>query len=958
MTNKYTIGAFALSAFTLAFNQAVYAQEDAALEEVVVTGIRASLEAAVDAKRNDGRIVDSVVAEDIGKLPDNNIAEALQRVTGVSINRDFGVGSDVSIRGLPQNRVEINGRSSVGDGRSGVSFDDFPASFLQAVEVVKSPTPEMIEGALGGTISLKTARPLDLKDRVIAVSLDAEYADKADNWAPIFSGSFGNNWDFGDAGSFGVMASVAYQDRWLRQDTASASIFPSDKWSSGVIGLEDTPAQNTPSGLYLVPDEHKFEPFTEQRTRTAYNVSMQWAPASELGSFYVDLNSTERDGGQEAYSILSVIGAPTASSATTEDGTGQLNNYVLAGSLPIPKTWSSFRFTESYSNAIGGEWNFTDKLKVSGEYAIAESDTMTLASELNLRAVDPVAEAANPADANQWYTDVTIINSQDQMPTVDYADDEAYTDASHLALREYRHRELPVQNKETAMRLDLEYSEPFGLEWFTAIKTGMRFTDRSYETGESEVRVKDIYKNLTTDGDPDIIWLNELDNVETLVFDDAFEHSGVQGVNDLTSFTVYDAAALRNVGQTYDMIQGLLAGTNLALEGSLDDNLTETKGSYSYIEEDTSAFYLQANLDFDHAHIIVGGRYVKSEITSTAYNQEGDAFVSDGNTYSDFLPSLNVTVDLTEDTLLRFGGAKVMSRPNFSELSPTFVFNSDKVTATRGNPQLNPYRATQFDMALEHYFGTGNMVSFTVFYKDVDSFLSETTYCAYDADAIATQNTTIYDNICLRDDATSDKDSLVFASSQEAFNAALAAGRNGVRTTIDDNGESGNVRGYEIGYQQAFDFLPGAWSGLGVNANYTSAASEQPGGVPLEDISENTYNAQVYWEHEGFAVRLAYTYRDKFLDTITHKRVERVGELVLPADIRTTDNDPTLGNDYRDGLSQLDLSASWDVTDSITLIANASNLTGEPTINQAATGTTFQLQESDRRFSFGVRAKF
>lgn len=191
MTNKYTIGAFALSAFTLAFNQAVYAQEDAALEEVVVTGIRASLEAAVDAKRNDGRIVDSVVAEDIGKLPDNNVAEALQRVTGVSINRDFGVGSEVSIRGLPQNRVEINGRSSVGDGRSGVSFDDFPASFLQAVEVVKSPTPEMIEGALGGTISLKTARPLDLKERVIAVSLDAEYADKADNWAPIFSGSSG-----------------------------------------------------------------------------------------------------------------------------------------------------------------------------------------------------------------------------------------------------------------------------------------------------------------------------------------------------------------------------------------------------------------------------------------------------------------------------------------------------------------------------------------------------------------------------------------------------------------------------------------------------------------------------------------------------------------------------------------------------------------------------------------------
>src|SRR5690606_12475149 len=130
------INTLAISATAFAFAPGVSAQETGEIEEIVIQGIRQSMEAAVDHKRNDGRVVDAIVAEDIGKLPDNNIAGALQRITGVSINRDFGVGSEVSIRGLPQNRVEVNGRSTIGGGRNGISFQDFPASFLSSVEVI------------------------------------------------------------------------------------------------------------------------------------------------------------------------------------------------------------------------------------------------------------------------------------------------------------------------------------------------------------------------------------------------------------------------------------------------------------------------------------------------------------------------------------------------------------------------------------------------------------------------------------------------------------------------------------------------------------------------------------------------------------------------------------------------------------------------------------------------------
>lgn len=957
------INAVTISVATLGFASTALAQDAGAIEEVVVQGIRSSLEAAVDHKRNDGRVVDAVVAEDIGKLPDNNIAEALQRVTGISINRDFGVGSEVSIRGLPQNRVEVNGRSTVGGGRNGISFEDFPASFLSSVEVIKSPTPEMVEGALGGTISLKTTRPLDLKGPVLAGSFDMEYADKADNWAPIFSASAGDTWDLDEAGTFGAMVMLSYQDRRLRRDSFATSLFVYDH--TEIEGL-DEPAKNTPSGKYVVPTEHKFEPFTEDRERTAYNVSLQWAPASGAGNFYVDLNSTERDGGQEAYSILHVSGTPVATADTYEDANGALNNYRMEGNVvAIPKTWSSFRSTDSFSNAIGGEWNFTDNLKVSGEFSHAKSDSTVPNSEFNWRAIDPDLEAADPSQANEWYSDVTIINSQSKAPGVVYDAGEIYTQSEHFALREYRHIDERIKNEETAYRVDVEYTEPMGWEWLTSVKTGLRFTENEYERSRSELRLADMHSKLFDDnGDPTIIWMNDIANafpgaiITPDVGGDAFEHSGFVGTNHIRNFTVYDAKRLQNADQTFNMLQQLLAGTNYAREGSLADNLVESKGSYALINEDTSAFYLQANMDFGRWRAITGGRYIETEITSTAYNQAGTDFVVESQKYNDFLPSLNITYDLTEDTLLRFAAAKVMRRADYSELSPTYLFNSDRITATKGNPGLEPYRATQYDLALEHYFGHGNMVSATIFYKDVASFLKTTGRCDYVPDALAGQNQSdaTYHAICLKDFENRFENSTdyYYAKDRAEFDAAVAEGRHGIQTTLPDNGEKGKIQGFELGYQQAFDFLPRAWSGLGLNANYTYADSEDPNGLALEDISKNTFNAQVYWEYGDFGIRLAYTYRDAFLDNAYEKRTERVGTQVGGID----SDDPTRGNSFRDDMSQLDLSASWDINANLGLVFNVTNLTAEPTIDRSVTGTVWQIEETDRRFTLGVRAKF
>lgn len=900
---------------------------DADVEVIQVTGMLGSMKAAALLKRTDGRIVDAIVAEDIGKLPDNNIAEALQRITGVSINTDFGVGDSVSIRGLPQNRVELNGRSTIGDSRDGISLQDFPSSFLRTVEVVKSPTADMIEGALGGTVSMKTVRPLELDKLTGAFSLDAEYADKTENWAPIFSGSIGNNWDLGDAGSFGVIAMLSFQDRELRQDQFIERTLFKDVEINGLSG-------NPENGEFIVRDQHTVEQYVENRERTALNLSLQWAPESGDGMIYLDLNTTERSGEQSGNSILAVGGALETNSGTTQDANGQINNYTLVNDFAIPKTYSDFRETDSFSHALGAEWNLSDDILISGEIAVASSESTRPDSEFTLRPIER-------ATGNTHTYDGVFSQSGDKLPSIIHSDPGAFTAAENLALRTFKSELKNTKNDETAIRFDIAMDEPLDFDWLSKIKAGVRATSRSYEYEQYKEEIKDIYKDSDA-----ILWIDDYNNAfpnsfTTLSHANSFDQIGLSGQNDLLTFATYNG--LSNPANTYSQLQQLLAGTDFATTGSLRDNQEFQDGAFRDIEEDTVALYVSAYLDFDDITAIVGGRYIQTDLES-AVIRDGDK-LSGKNDYNDFLPSLNVTYTLNDETLLRFAAAKVMRRADFSELSPAFDVNNDITKATQGAIDLDPYRATQFDLSVEHYFGEGNMVSFAVFYKDVESFLSKESSCVANP-ATAGQNVTEWYAVCQLDTAGVSNPNMVFSTDFEDA-AGIAhleglrdAGLTGIDTEKDTNGENGEVQGFEIGYQQFFSDLPGAWAGLGINANYTYADSEQPNGSPLLEISKNTYNIQGFWEYSDYAVRVAYNYRDSFLATENEKRV-----------LNFSDN-------YRDDRGQLDVSASWNVNENFTVIANATNLTGEPSVFQNEYGSAWSYTEADRRYTVGVRGKF
>ena len=944
------------------------AQAEAEIEEIVVTGIREALGRAADQKRNDARIIDAVVSDDIGKLPDNNVAEALQRITGVSINREFGVGSEVSIRGLSQNRVELNGRSTLGDGRNGVDFQDFPTSFLSAVEVIKTPQASMIEGALGGTINLKTLRPLDLQKRIISTSGKLEYTDNTENTGPIMSFTYGDNWDLGSGGFLGLITTVSWQDRELRLDEYRNGIDP-------LLIDVDGDGQEDFGQHILRPDDYSYLPAIEERERFGLNLSMQWAPVSGQGNFYVEAAFTDRSGSDQTFSPIAFNNSPfhtvenragnpadrdpvqsEIDAGYEVDSRSTLTDTYDSDLRFINRTESTFRNTDQMSAAIGGEWDFTSNFTLSGEISLAKSESFIPFNDLRLYGVDQEAEEANPSANNFLTSGATFRTDHSGLPTVILEDRNLLTDPSNFVFRRFDQREGSIDNDETAIRTDISYTEPFGLGFVPSIEAGVRLTDRSFRQERNRLFVTGLENRLQDmDGNPIVINFADFpaDSINLYNFSNAFDGEGARF--DLTRFAAFDAKMLQNAGATRQLVANLLRNTSHAISGNRSDLVFEPD-RFSAIDEETQAAYFQANIETALGSLplngVVGVRYVRSKVTAGAFQEVGGEFerTRDNNTYSDWLPSANFTLTILEGFQLRAAAGKVMRRPDFGVLSPSVNADNDNVFATRGNPQLDPFRATQYDLSVEYYWGEANLGSVAFFHKDVDSFFTSTEICLDAPDFVVISNPSRRNELCFLNGSQEDPSLGVDGV------GATPLDQLGIPTRIDTNGEEGTVTGIELGYQQVFSFLPGFWGGFGLGANYTYADSEDPDGQPLEDISENTLNFQVFYEKYGFGMRLAYTYRDRFLDATNQSRIRNVGAGF--ATNQSSTEDITRGDSYREDIDQWDFSAFYDINKQFRIQLDVVNITDEATFDTAINGALYQIRQADRRFALGVRATF
>jgi TonB-dependent receptor len=272
------------------------------IDEIVVTGIRQSLRSALQEKRSADNLKEVIQAQDIGKLPDQNLAEVLENITGIQITRTAGVGTGVQIRGTNANRTEINGVSTVGSGsgRTGISFEDVSASIISAVEVIKAPDAKTIEGSVGGTINLRTIRPLDLGEQLLAFRVQGENSNLADTVTPRFSGTFGDKWET-DIGEFGAVISASYTEQEavsfrprVDRDGGLVENVNADVIRGGnVQDLADRPAAQEFDFLGIQFLNQELENFEFETLNIAG--TLEWAPNDNL-KFYFDavINDQER----------------------------------------------------------------------------------------------------------------------------------------------------------------------------------------------------------------------------------------------------------------------------------------------------------------------------------------------------------------------------------------------------------------------------------------------------------------------------------------------------------------------------------------------------------------------------------------------------------------------------------------------------------------------------------------
>lgn len=831
------------------------------LEEIVVTGIRSSLDSAQEFKRESSQIVDSIVAEDIGKLPDINVSDALQRITGVQIGRDVGEGGNVAIRGLPQVATTLNGRVAfTASGGRTYNFADIPAELLRSVDVYKTPTANLVEGGLGGTIDLRTRKPFDFDGLQLNASLMGRYADLADEIKPQASLLVSDRWDTG-IGDIGVLVAVAYQNRAYRQDLNS-------------IGAPAPRTDLIPGRTVFAPNG-SYEPLINgERKRTGVDTVVQWQATDQLvvsAEFNYQNFETVQD--QYGVNIPTVGRAPVPGTIETFPGT---DDFMRGSFSNVP--FSTFGVSRDFEDinkmsALNAEWT-GDKLTMRGDVSYTESTNDLYYTELDLRGVAPT-----------FSQDLTTSVPSAQLIGVDP------TNLASFSFGPLTRSENHFSGDEVAAQFDVEYK--LDQSFLTSVMAGVRYGDRTAESAPIRFFVN-----------PPTIAASSLSGlIRPTPYDDFFSETD-SGAPFPRDYLVVPAGVLR--GNGFNDVRQQLGITSVPTLSPL---------AVFNIDERTTAGYVRANFAFDTAIPIdgnLGVRFVQTdnELKGNRANfvngvQVGFLPVNQDSDYNNTLPSLNLRAKFTDELQMRFAASKVITRPDFAQLSPSLSLVPANGQASSGNPDLQPLEADQFDLSLEYYFARGASAYIAAFYKEVQGFIQ----------------TSVTPNVSI--------DGVLYNLAQPT------------------NGKDGKIKGAEVGYQQFFDFLPGWLDGLGMQANYTYVDSSAPSSVAgltttLPQLSKNSYNLVAIYEKGPISTRIAYNWRDDFYESI----FVGTGSLgVNPV--------------YRKAYGWLDASFVYDVHEKVSLAIEGANLLrtkrkGFYSVETRPNDRTID----DRQVLFGVRVKW
>ena len=939
---RSTIALAALSFSVGAVAQQVPAGE---VETVIVTGVRESIVQGLENKREATQVIESVVAEDIGKLPDNNVVEALQRITGVQItNRGGGEADAILIRGLPDTTTTWNGRNvftapntdpnaPAGAGRQ-LALQDIPANLVGRIDVFKTRSADQLETGLAGQIDVQTRRPFDFPGLEVSLNARATSQEQREDIDPNASLLVSNQWDVGE-GRFGALVNVSYSRTRYRDQSVTAGalvpfatadnppqgaslancgddppplnwgplerIFNGDCrvpenpiWQAGTdMGLPTDPSATlTFNGVeypYLLARDALFaSDFEGDRERPASTLSLQWAPNDTSEYTFEAFYQGYRE---EMFNNLhftfadwwGTLGPDPASTISLYPGTNLIKTRVVGAPFGFNSGDSTEQETDTFVYALNGKWNVGDRLTLAADLSLQDSQFDT--SFIAVR-TERVPES------------ITLdFNAGDGIPSWHFNDDAQMLDASGWTVAQLFQNKGRSEGGAETLSIDGDYELDAGA--FKLLSFGVRYDDRDAQLFSPAPVPEPFLGRPLSDLPAGMTWTNE---------------GFMDGEADVpNAWAVANGYYIRDNAQEIRELYGQPA-SGPVLERAFD------------IAEETASAYVQADLEFGNLQAQVGVRYVSVDTDMDFTNVITDVSSSATKSTSELLPSLTLRYSISDDLRLRFNYGETLRRPNFANLNSNFSLTGDLTqvgygTGTGGNPDLEPAQAKNYDLTVEWYFAQDSAIYGTLFRREIDGLVVPLTR------QITLPNTGL------------NTDQFV--------------------VTQPVNASDGELEGIELGIVY-FPQLPGLLNGLGVQGSFTKLDSEQ--NIPLTNstgqiigeetseffgVSDTSYNVTLAYDRAGLGMRLSYVWRDDFLNN-NEARI-----FANPIGI------------WRQPESSLDFQASYDFNENFAVSFDAVNLTEELQQSYYAFGSAggpsthnFGTTLLSRSFALGFRWRY
>lgn len=976
------------------------AQESQALEEVVVTGIRGSLTSSMELKRDAQGVVDGIVAEDIGKFPDTNLAESLQRITGVSIDRTaIGEGSRITVRGVgpDYNLVLLNGRqmpassieaTSASNSRA-FDFANIASEAISAIEVYKTSRSSTPTGGIGATVNVKTARPLDAPGLHSSLGVKGVFDTSADNlpsnlegdtFTPEISGIYSNT--FGDD-RFGIAISGSYQERDLGYNQATTGgwrAFGGDEVNWGTIPLPGAPGSERitnrpdPTDTYSVPQSIGYSFNSVERKRTNGQLALQWAPVDNVTAT-LDYTYSENKIATARNELSAWFNFGASSSSWTDGPVAAPEVYtelLPAGNSDVGMGGAKFATkNENKSAGFNLKWDVTDRFGLQFDYhdSTAESGAD---SPYGSNVAFGVSDLSR-GDTTGIFTDDFPVLSMllgGGRTTID----PSYMEVTGSA---FRNSYMKSEVQQGQLSGDFEFTDSSRLDFGVALtEVNNRSAFSNVQSDNTWGGIRNENGGLTAADFDDDIW--RADTVRQ--YFDQISGSGNPAL--FNQFFTFDFERLRaQVAQLRGALPDQLLAT-CPLNGNQSIRVpcyeaSDIFGTDRRVEEKSKSVYVQFSQDWEWGkpmRAAVGLRYEETDVTSSALvpiptgiawagNNEfavqfGDPdFTTLEGSYDYLLPSFDFSVDLTDNLVLRASYGETIGRPQWGDIQGGQTLNAlariNGGTGQQGDPSLKPLESQNIDLSMEWYYGDSNYLSVGYFRKDIDNYIGISTVQLTPFDLPHPANGAYYNeanaNGACNDDLTCIRN-YIFANhdGDPGVNAAAGTimGLPGDPIAVFDiqvpsNQKSAKLDGWELNLQHMF-----GQSGFGVAANYTLVDSnisydnysrlDQFAIVGLSDSA----NLVAFYENYGFSIRAAYNWRDKFLSA-------------------TFDSTGTPNPNYTEEYGQIDVSASYDFTDAFTIQAEVINLTDEiQRIHGRHENQLLFATQTGPRYMIGARYKF